>query len=243
MTAWRIVSRGSSATIRQAVTAAFEEHRLDAMIYPAMRRKPALIGEPQGGSNCQLSASSGLPALAVPAGVTPDGLPIGFELLGRAFDEARLLSLAYAYEQAEHPRQPPFSTPPLVEGRPPSPSAFTTSRRDRNESAGAALTVKFAFDPTRGELSYQASLAGVPAESPVRRVDPARQGRGKGAAMFPVLMRDEVQGAGTIVLPPAGARAARRRRAVPRGLYARQSARLVTRPGRAAVILWTCFDC
>lgn len=190
-------------TIRQAVTAAFEEHRLDAMIYPAMRRKPALIGEPQGGSNCQLSASSGLPALAVPAGVTPDGLPIGFELLGRAFDEARLLSLAYAYELAEHPRQPPFSTPPLVEGRPPSPSAFTTRVEIANESAGAALTVKFAFDPTRGELSYQASLAGVPAD----RLFGAWIQRGKagekGPAMFPVLMRNEVQGAGTIVLPPA----------------------------------------
>ena len=113
------------------------------------------------------------------------------------------------------------------------------SRRIANESAGAALTVKFAFDPTRGELSYQASLAGVPAD----RLFGAWIQRGKagekGPAMFPVLMRNEVQGAGTIVLPPAGARAARRRRAVPCGLYARQSTRLVTRPGRAAVILWT----
>ena len=44
-------------TIRQAVTAALDEHRLDALVYPVMRRKPALIGEAQGGSTCQLSAA------------------------------------------------------------------------------------------------------------------------------------------------------------------------------------------
>ena len=189
-------------TIRQAVTAAFDEHRLDALIYPVMRRKPSLIGEPQGGSNCQLSASSGLPALAVPAGMTPDGLPIGLELLGRAFDEAKLLALAYSYEQAVHPRQPPFSTPPLEGGRAPSPAGFTTRVGVSNESPGAALTVQFTFDRTRGELSYRASLAGVPAE----RMFGAWIQRGgadeKGAAMYPVLMRQELRGAGTIVLPP-----------------------------------------
>jgi amidase len=167
-----------------------------------MRRKPSLIGEPQGGSNCQLSASSGLPALAMPAGTTPDGLPIGLELLGRAFDEAKLLALAYSYEQAVHPRQPPFSTPPLEAGQAPSPAGFTTRVAVSNESPGAALTVQFTFDRTRGELSYRASLAGVPAE----RVFGAWIQRGgadeKGAAMYPVLMRQELQGAGTIVLPP-----------------------------------------
>ena len=75
--------------VRRIVTAAFDEHRLDAMAYPTMRRKPARIGETQPGSTCALSAVSGLPALSVPAGVTGDGLPIGLELLGRAFSESR----------------------------------------------------------------------------------------------------------------------------------------------------------
>ena len=48
--------------IRNAVVAPMDEHRLGAVVYPSMRRKPARIGEPQPGTNCQLSASSGLPA-------------------------------------------------------------------------------------------------------------------------------------------------------------------------------------
>ena len=105
--------------VRRIVSAAFDEHRVDALAYPTMRRKPARIGEAQPGSTCSLSAVSGLPALSVPAGFTNDGLPIGLELLGRAFDESRLLALAYSYEQASHARKPPFSAPPLMNGRAP----------------------------------------------------------------------------------------------------------------------------
>ena len=188
-------------SVRQAVLAAFEEHRLDAMVYPVMKRKPALIGEAQSGSNCQLSAASGLPALAVPAGYTTDGLPIGVELLGRAFDEARLLAIAYGYEQAASPRRPPFSAPALVDGGAPSPAAFTVRVPVANEAAGAALVARFTFDATTGELKYEASLTGVPAE----RISGAwiqRGGTGeKGAAVYPVLMRNEVQASGIVTVP------------------------------------------
>ena len=43
---------------------------------------------------------AGLPAISVPCGFTPDGLPIGLQLTGRMFDEATLLGAAYAYEQS-----------------------------------------------------------------------------------------------------------------------------------------------
>ncbi len=43
---------------------------------------------------------TGAPALSVPCGFTPDGLPVGLQLFGRAFDEAGVLSFANAYEQA-----------------------------------------------------------------------------------------------------------------------------------------------
>ena len=56
--------------LRAAVLATLEEQRIDALAYPTLRRKPALIGEAQGGTNCQLSATTGLPAIAMPAGFT-----------------------------------------------------------------------------------------------------------------------------------------------------------------------------
>ncbi|RKH00503.1 Asp-tRNA(Asn)/Glu-tRNA(Gln) amidotransferase subunit GatA [Corallococcus carmarthensis] len=44
---------------------------------------------------------AGLPGLSVPCGFTQAGLPIGMQLLGRPFDEARLLRIARAFER-EH---------------------------------------------------------------------------------------------------------------------------------------------
>jgi aspartyl-tRNA(Asn)/glutamyl-tRNA(Gln) amidotransferase subunit A len=43
---------------------------------------------------------TGLPGLSVPCGLSKTGLPIGLQLIGKAFDEATLLRTAYAYEQA-----------------------------------------------------------------------------------------------------------------------------------------------
>jgi aspartyl-tRNA(Asn)/glutamyl-tRNA(Gln) amidotransferase subunit A len=43
---------------------------------------------------------AGLPAISVPCGCTADGLPIGFQLTGRRFDEATLLRIGDAYERA-----------------------------------------------------------------------------------------------------------------------------------------------
>ena len=44
---------------------------------------------------------AGVPAVSVPCGKSSNGLPIGVQLIGNHFDEARLLNAAYAYEQAE----------------------------------------------------------------------------------------------------------------------------------------------
>jgi amidase len=63
------------------------------------------------GGNCQLSATTGLPAISMQAGFTPDGLPIGLELLGNEFTETELLNLAYSFEQATHNRRLPSTTP------------------------------------------------------------------------------------------------------------------------------------
>lgn len=41
---------------------------------------------------------TGLPAISVPCGFTSGNLPIGLQIIGRAFDEATVLRAAHAYE-------------------------------------------------------------------------------------------------------------------------------------------------
>jgi aspartyl-tRNA(Asn)/glutamyl-tRNA(Gln) amidotransferase subunit A len=43
---------------------------------------------------------AGVPAISVPCGFSKAGLPIGMQLIGRAFEEETLLRAAYAYEQS-----------------------------------------------------------------------------------------------------------------------------------------------
>jgi aspartyl-tRNA(Asn)/glutamyl-tRNA(Gln) amidotransferase subunit A len=51
---------------------------------------------------------AGVPAISVPAGFGEDGLPIGLQLVGKAFGESTLLRAAHAFEQATdyHKRKP-----------------------------------------------------------------------------------------------------------------------------------------
>lgn len=51
---------------------------------------------------------AGLPGLTVPCGFTGDGLPVGAQLIGRAFEEGTLLAAARAYQRvtAHHRRRP-----------------------------------------------------------------------------------------------------------------------------------------
>lgn len=148
-------ARGRAA--RDTVIAFLDASHYDALVYPTMRRKAALIGEPARGSTCQLSAVTGLPALSMPAGFTPDGMPVGVELLGRPLSDASLLALAYDYEQSVHPRRAPGTTPPLVDGRAPKPLAFVTTAR----SDGATARGVFTFDPTRRMLEYDVRVTGA----------------------------------------------------------------------------------
>jgi Asp-tRNA(Asn)/Glu-tRNA(Gln) amidotransferase A subunit family amidase len=158
-----------AALAKQRVIADHLEHlldslRLDALVYPTMREEPALIGQAQGGSTCQLSANSGLPALTAPAGFTPAGLPVGLELLGRRFADARLVALAYAFEQSGPRRRAPAATPALVNGRAPTPVEFTVTAVSDRAASAARASAKLVMDLSRYELRYEILVSGVRAE-------------------------------------------------------------------------------
>jgi aspartyl-tRNA(Asn)/glutamyl-tRNA(Gln) amidotransferase subunit A len=50
---------------------------------------------------------AGLPAISVPGGLSAEGLPLGLQLIGRAFDEASLFSLGHVIEQSAGRFSPP----------------------------------------------------------------------------------------------------------------------------------------
>jgi amidase len=57
---------------------------------------------------CYAITLTGLPAISVPAGFTPEGLPVGLQIVGRHQQDFAVLQLAYAFEQATgHGRRRP----------------------------------------------------------------------------------------------------------------------------------------
>jgi aspartyl-tRNA(Asn)/glutamyl-tRNA(Gln) amidotransferase subunit A len=56
------------------------------------------------------AALAGVPAVALPCGFDPAGLPLSLQLLGRPFEDAAVLRAAHAYEQATawHRQRPPL---------------------------------------------------------------------------------------------------------------------------------------
>lgn len=106
--------------LRLAVAKKMADLDLDAIIYPLQKILVVPItAQDQLERNGTLSNSTGFPAVTFPAGFStptesaPLGVPVGAELLGLDYSEAKLLAYAYAFEQAVQPRRPPKSTPPL----------------------------------------------------------------------------------------------------------------------------------
>jgi amidase len=61
--------------------------------------------------SCYLISATGLPALSVPCGFTPEGLPVGLQLVGRHHDDFGVLQLGYAFQQRTQvwKRRPPLA--------------------------------------------------------------------------------------------------------------------------------------
>ena len=185
--------------LRDRIAAIMDSLRLDALVYPTMRRKPVLVGDPQLGSTCALSAQTGLPALSIPAGFTSDGLPVGVELLGRAFADARLVAMAYAFEQLGPRRRAPFSTPRLVAGGAPANSTFMTTAA----AAGRNVTVRFRFDRVTGALDYDLDVHGLPKSKVQAVVLIRRDVTSRGRVIQRLSGPDVTSESGTAALGPA----------------------------------------
>jgi Asp-tRNA(Asn)/Glu-tRNA(Gln) amidotransferase A subunit family amidase len=102
--------------VRAAVLKTMDASKLDAFVYPTWSTPPRLIGDlntPHGDNSQFFSPTTGFPSVQVPMGYTRGVLPAGITFFGRAWSEATLIKLAYAYEQATHHRRPPPTTPPL----------------------------------------------------------------------------------------------------------------------------------
>ena len=100
----------------EGIDAVMEKHRLDALVAPMTG--PAwptdhLNGDHVPGSSSTIAAVAGYPHVVVPAGDV-SGLPVGISFFGRAWSEATLIRLAYAFEQATHHRHVPRFVPTVV---------------------------------------------------------------------------------------------------------------------------------
>ena len=92
------------------IVAVLQQHRLDALIAPTggpAWRADLVVGDHYvGGGSTTPAAVAGMPSITVPAGFV-HGLPVGLSFFAGAWSEARLLALAYAFEQATKARRAP----------------------------------------------------------------------------------------------------------------------------------------
>ena len=94
----------------QGIDAALAKDHLDVLVAPTMG--PAwttdLVNGDHflGGGVSTPPAVAGYPHITVPMGAV-EGLPVGLSFVGTAWSEGKLISYAYAFEQATHARRPP----------------------------------------------------------------------------------------------------------------------------------------
>lgn len=109
------------ASTKAGIDAVFTKYKLDAIVYPTSPR-PATPIKPQdpppggagGDSPTNFANQTGYPDLIVPAGTTPEGLPVTISFFGPAWSEPKLFGYGYDFEQATRARVLPKYTPALA---------------------------------------------------------------------------------------------------------------------------------
>jgi amidase len=104
---------------RGAIIALMDEKELDALAFPTLLCPAgSLLDDYDSSYECDvddpdrpafLASVTGFPEITLPMGFSQQGVPLGLSLLGRPYSEARLIELAYAFEQATGHRRPPDS--------------------------------------------------------------------------------------------------------------------------------------
>ena len=100
------------------IDAVMTQLNLDALVAPTGSPSWAtdlVNGDHFLGASSSPAAMAGYPSITLPAGFF-NGLPVGISIFGRAWSEPKLISIAYAFEQATKVRrQPQFLPGPLPE--------------------------------------------------------------------------------------------------------------------------------
>ena len=100
---------GRECTRGRGIDLAMDKDHLDALVM--ITSGPAVpidlvYGDADAGGSSTLAAVAGYPSITLPLGFH-HGLPFGISFVGRAFSEATIIRMAYAFEQATQVRKPP----------------------------------------------------------------------------------------------------------------------------------------
>lgn len=112
---------------RNRLAAWMDDNGVDVVLYPT-ELSDVHLNDSSGnsfGRRDPQSSDAGVPTMIFPAGVNSHDQVVGFQLQGKAFQDAELLGFAYAYEAVDNGRVLPPIAPPLTYDKHANPRAIT----------------------------------------------------------------------------------------------------------------------